>query len=307
LAGAIPAGLYRAELSDSGPYQTGASLEVGLSKLNAAAPEVQQAVSAAITALPQAQQAALSAFCGALVNSLTEGVKAASAADKAGVINIYAGLDKALTELSDVSGGDATLEAQLKQITTTGRNIIDLLQKGTAGAELDKELATLNALADEGGLAGTAAASLASQLGFLRATGNAGEDINKCLNSLTSVLPLSLLIRLNQGVTQSARLTQGALHSIIAIMSEMVLKELDIRAERAEEDVKSHEVDRRKENEQIIRRDTAQNITQSALNAQSAAAVDWLRAQASGAAEAYTLLNALILEHQAASHPRSAV
>jgi hypothetical protein len=299
------AGVPAAVLADGSFYQSWQGLALNLEKLNAAAPEVQQAVSASIAVLTAEQQSALSSFCAKITDGLSAAARAAAAGERAGLSSVYAGIGAALEDAAILNlTADASAAGTLAKTLDVAGKILDLLQKPGADTEnISVLLAELKTTAESGsGTGNVLAGTLYTALGFLDSAAAVGMDKG---------IFLRLISGLNIPHAQSAQTAQAAVWSLTAILSEQVLRELDVRAAREETETKDRNARRKEENKNDARRERMdeQTLSQalSGENARLAAAANWLRAQAAGGQEAARLLNALALAEQAASGQRMPV
>jgi hypothetical protein len=299
------AGVPAAPLLDGSFHHSWQGLALNLEKLNAAAPEVQQAVSASIAVLTAEQQNAFSSFCAKIADGVSAAAKAAAAGDRAGLSAVYAGIGAALKDAALINlTADASAAVTLAKTLDVAGKILDLLQKPGADTEnIPALLAELKTTAASGrGTGNVLAGTLYTALGFLDSAAAVGVDKG---------VFLQLISGLNIPHAQSAQTAQAAVWSLTAILSEQVLRELDVRAMREETETQDRNARRKEENKNSARRERVneQTLSQtlSGENTRLAAATNWLRAQAAGGEEAERLLSALALAEQAASGQRTPV
>jgi hypothetical protein len=281
-------------------YSDGASLADNLSRLNAAAPEVQQAVSAALAALPP-DHTLKSVLDGLSADCMKTVAKAGSA--------LASGNTKALTDsLSELNAALVSLQGRTddtaaKTILAAGQKILDLLlAQPPVPAQIASALAELKTAAmSEYPAQAALAGMLYNTLSFMNSAGRTVSDLHSFQEMLTALKPLmDLLHTLKIADSRSAQVTQAVQFSLMAILSEMIVRQLEIQTERAEQDSKTAETERKAETEKLLQAKMEEDRAEN-KETRDQAAVAHLKSMALAVPEAGHFLNALVLARQVES------
>jgi hypothetical protein len=280
-------------------YSEGASLSDNLTRLNAAAPEVQQAVSVALAGLPPDHS--LKKVLDGLSADCLKSIAKVGSKLSLGIANPLGSSDElkaALTVWREHTDGTAA-----KEILATGQKTLDLLQEQPPNpAQISSTLAELKtAAASEDPTQAALAGILYSTLGFMDSANRTLADLNCFQEMMVSLRPLMEMIsKLKIADSRSAQMAQAAQFSLMTILSEMIVRQMEIQTQRAEQDNESVETQRQAETEKSlqskIREDRAEN---KEIEAQ--AAVAYLKSLALASSEAERFLNALVLARQVES------
>lgn len=291
---------------------TQAEVAAALEKVEGKAPDVQKAVAEAAAALGAVNAQIGKNFADNILGGLVSSVINAAKNDLGGPFgSLYARLEGGLEEALRV----APENAPLKLAAESARTIMDILEKpGAHGRteELEKALADLAAMAliaedaaDEEKLAAAAAATLHNVLGIASEAAALGDKLTELLREIKTTFPLLHIVP--DAVAASGAMTNKAVLGLAMIVTAKVRQELAaLQESRDDESRRAQELREKKLNiHQMLVRDKERAAELDGGQAASSSAFVNALSQCGDAG--LEMINALILQRQVDSVPRTPV